>query len=214
VPPPETVGSFALTRQVTATFEVAPEARHIVVVAPAPVFVGVLGSELREGDTTIGRGDLRRLFDVLTELGVYLVGVNPRGNNALASGEGDTTDVFTSDFPVLMVGTRSASLTSVHTVLSVLVLSDDSVNVAAFRENGHILGERPHVALFEVVTLMPLGGRSLHWSSLPKTHCLPVFSRRAFTEIAPQRQCVYYILRSIILLFLGINKTFKITLMN
>ena len=117
---PETVGSFALTQQVSPSFEVAPEAGEVRLVAPAPVFVGALRSELREGDTTVGRGDLRCLFDVLTELVVYLVGVGPRPDSPLTGGESNSALMLT-EFAVfevvLLVRVGTSAFTGVHTVL-------------------------------------------------------------------------------------------------
>jgi hypothetical protein len=50
--------SFALTRKVAPTSVVAVEAGHTVVVAPAPVFVGVLSSERRQRYTTVSADGL------------------------------------------------------------------------------------------------------------------------------------------------------------
>jgi hypothetical protein len=131
--------SFALTRKVAPTGAVALKARHIVFVTPAPIFVVFLGSERGQRHATVGHGDLRRSFDVFSQLGVYFVGVDPRGNRSLTRGERDTPDVLTASPPVSMVGTCTPTFAGIDGVLSVLILSDDSVNVAALGENGHIL---------------------------------------------------------------------------
>jgi len=117
-------GSFVLTHVRIRRLEAVPVARPagkpIEVRATVAVFgtvvVPVVGTELFGGGTTVGRGDLRRPIDVLTELGVYLIGVGPLRYRTCASGESDTTDVFAPDFSVLVVGTRTPALTSVHMV--------------------------------------------------------------------------------------------------
>ena len=66
---------------------------------------------------SLNDGDLRHTPDVFTELGVYLVGVSPRGDGTLARGERGTPHVLALEFPVLVVGAGTSAFTGVHAVL-------------------------------------------------------------------------------------------------
>lgn len=86
------------------------------------------------------RGDhLQRRIDVLAELRVDVVGFDPRQDLTLARGVGDPPDVLTTDVAVFVVRAGAPFLAAVNGVHPA-VFSDNGVDVAALRQNGHTFG--------------------------------------------------------------------------
>ena len=122
--------------------------------------VGVVGRVVGRDHAAVGRDDLGPALDVLAELLVDRVVVDPRRDRLVARSEGDTADVLTAGVSVLVIGTGTPAFAAIDSVLAAAVLPDHGEHVAALVEHGHVLGEGPGVAVVEVdATVGFLGSR-------------------------------------------------------
>ena len=104
-------------------------------------FAGVKDLTVVAGDygLAVARSRVSLAVDMLAELAVEAVVVDPRRDRPLARGEYNSSNRFTPSRSVFVVGTRTTPFVAIDAVLAA-VLADHGEYVASLVEHSHVLG--------------------------------------------------------------------------